>query len=99
MRFGMRQQSDNMRNYYIEILGKGISSFTSPNLLSVAKEFDGIVDSLVKSGWTVVDRDLRLGVELSSVILKRKDEDGMVSVSGYQIKSVEIYDGERGCDE
>lgn len=79
-----------MRTYFIEKIGRGIASGYSENLLDIAQEFDGIIDKYVGEGWTVIDKDLRLGVDLSSVVMKRKDEGSMVSIVGYQIKSVEV---------
>lgn len=79
-----------MRNYYIEKIGRGIEGGYNEDLLSVATDFDRLVDARVKEGWNVIHRDMRLGVDYSSIVLARKDQDLNMSILGYQIKSVEL---------
>ena len=79
-----------MRNYYIEKIGRGIEGGYNEDLLSVATDFDKLVDARVKEGWNIIHRDMRLGVDFSSIVLARKDQDLNMSILGYQIKSVEV---------
>ena len=79
-----------MRNYYIEKIGKGLEGGYSEDLLSVAADFDRLVDARVKEGWNVIHRDMRLGVDWSSIVLAKKEDGLNMSVVGYQIKSTEI---------
>lgn len=79
-----------MRNYYIEKIGRGIEGGYNEDLLSVATDFDRLVDARVREGWNIIHRDMRLGVDYSSVILAKKDQDLNMSIVGYQIKSVEV---------
>jgi hypothetical protein len=79
-----------MRNYYIEKIGRGIEGGYSDDLLKIAGDFDAIVDSRKREGWEIIHRDLRLGVDWSSVVLVKKDRDLNVHIEGYQIKSVEV---------
>lgn len=79
-----------MRNYYIERIGRGIEGGYSDDLLKVASDFDSIVDARKREGWEIIHRDLRLGVDWSSVVLAKKDRDLNVHIEGYQIKSVEV---------
>jgi len=79
-----------MRNYYIEKIGRGLEGGYSEDLLSVASDFDRIIDTRVREGWNIIHRDMRLGVDYSSVVLAKKDQDLNMNIVGYQIKSVEV---------
>lgn len=79
-----------MKNYYIEKIGRGIEGGYNEDLLSVATDFDRLVDARVKEGWNVIHRDMRLGVDYSSIVLAKKDQDFNMHIVGYQIKSVEV---------
>lgn len=79
-----------MRNYYIERIGRGVEGGYSTDLMQTATDFDRIVDARVREGWDIIHRDMRLGVDLSSIVLARKDKDMNMSIVGYQIKSVEV---------
>lgn len=79
-----------MRNYYIEKIGKGLEGGYSEDLLSVAADFDRIIDQRIREGWMVIDRDMRLGVDFSSAVLSKKDEGNNLAIVGYQIKSKEV---------
>lgn len=79
-----------MRNYYIEKIGRGLEGGYSEDLLSVASDFDRIIDKRVREGWNIIHRDMRLGVDYSSVVLAKKDQDLNMNIVGYQIKSVEV---------
>ena len=80
----------NMRNYYIEKIGRGLEGGYSEDLLSVAADFDRIVDTRVRDGWKIIHSDMRLGVDWSSVVLAKKEDGLNMSVVGYQIKSTEV---------
>ena len=79
-----------MKNYYIEKIGRGIEGGYNEDLLSVATDFDKLVDARVNEGWSIIHRDMRLGVDYSSIVLAKKDKDLNMSILGYQIKSVEV---------
>lgn len=79
-----------MRNYYIEKIGRGIEGGYSDDLLRVAADFDSIVDSRKREGWEIIHSDMRLGVDFSSIVLAKKDQDQNMHLVGYQIKSTEV---------
>ena len=79
-----------MRNYYIEKIGRGIEGGYSDDLLKVAADFDSIVDTRKREGWEIIHSDMRLGVDFSSIVLAKKDQDLNMHIVGYQIKSTEV---------
>lgn len=79
-----------MRNYYIEKIGRGIEGGYSDDLLKVAADFDSIIDTRKREGWEIIHSDMRLGVDWSSIVLAKKDQDLNMHIVGYQIKSTEV---------